>query len=1101
MTNIVGTPFPKYVVDQINDRQRILGKSLRDSKDLVWENSKTSWIRLASSVNIEAQSLVVPDDKGGTKTINDNGSTYRQSLLGLNGYGGSKLAKELVLQGGAVLINGSSANNNLTVTQRSGVAQTNTIEPSNTAAYGYGGTSFGMAPMPGITSFSVKDYNNGTLREVTLEILAHNRKQFEYIDTLYLRLGYTMFIEWGNTTYPINVDSSGNATYATPAQVAALSLVDEFLNQNSNNNSSPKFQSLIENNRKSSYCNYDGFIGLVKNFSWDFTSEGKFKVSVTLISEGGVIESLKLNNQLEGTEYPLIDSGSDSSFSARETALGTFISLATQVQATYVNNTPTYPARKLTLTPEEEAALQLNSASLVPNRETPPVLSCNIAYGAGDTNALGIDQGGSTRCYYVHFGSLLGYINQKLLSYDSDGTPNFIDIDNDQNTFVYSNGWSFSSDPTKFIIALNQTLSSNNGVNLNVNFFDGTGQPEINKFHGESNGVKIGRLMNVYLERDYVYSLIKNLQDPENGSIYLNKFLDTILNDINVGLGNVNKIKYRVTDIPVGDNIYKKIQFYDEVTIFGKEKIVGTSDYQLNLYSFDNNNPNYKIGSFVTDYGIRTEIGKRLQTQIAIGAQAGGQAVGYDSTAISKWNVGLVDRINPKKIDANLVKNTSQNDYTAFIKLAGQYLSFLKQLEGTQLNLEFDTSSAGQDFALNASLAALSFNAGRPLEAVKALFQDLGEGIGYVAPNLNLLSSDGSNQFAPFQNIQSTFFSKALAASALSKDAAGTPFIGFLPINLTVTMDGISGIKVFNKLVVDVRFLPPNYGETLEFIITGIDHSFEGNKWITTLQTISIPKLSTEAQVIFSSGVVIEDVVKTLPIPPNNEDSFFVFSNVYDPDSPFASTGRRTTPSGEQVSIDEILRILNQSSIVQSRFRTFFESILETYPKGYKFSINDIARPVDSTTGVGIASAHVYSVAIDLSIYDSKTGKRILGLQQTPQGVAAWRDFGIVALAEKAGLEWGGTYSGSWKYDTVHFTALPRWAQYSTAVKTNLFKDLPRLKTLLTKSSKTTEDLAVLKSVDLRNYLLVEESNVTTSPSRIRFRRFFKDGSSLSDYQ
>jgi hypothetical protein len=47
-------------------------------------------------------------------------------------------------------------------------------------------------------------------------------------------------------------------------------------------------------------------------------------------------------------------------------------------------------------------------------------------------------------------------------------------------------------------------------------------------------------------------------------------------------------------------------------------------------------------------------------------------------------------------------------------------------------------------------------------------------------------------------------------------------------------------------------------------------------------------------------------------------------------------------------------------------------------------------------------------------------------------------------------------------------------AKYSEGIKKNLFKDLPRLKTLLNKSSKTSEDVSVLKSVDLRNYLLVE---------------------------
>ena len=57
MSNIVGIPVPQYVANQITNRQKILGKPFKDPKDLVWANGKTSYIRLASSVNIESQNL------------------------------------------------------------------------------------------------------------------------------------------------------------------------------------------------------------------------------------------------------------------------------------------------------------------------------------------------------------------------------------------------------------------------------------------------------------------------------------------------------------------------------------------------------------------------------------------------------------------------------------------------------------------------------------------------------------------------------------------------------------------------------------------------------------------------------------------------------------------------------------------------------------------------------------------------------------------------------------------------------------------------------------------------------------------------------------
>ena len=57
-------------------------------------------------------------------------------------------------------------------------------------------------------------------------------------------------------------------------------------------------------------------------------------------------------------------------------------------------------------------------------------------------------------------------------------------------------------------------------------------------------------------------------------------------------------------------------------------------------------------------------------------------------------------------------------------------------------------------------------------------------------------------------------------------------------------MDGLSGIKIYNKLNVNSKFLPPRYGDTLNFIITGVNHKLQNNDWETTLDTIVMPKTS-----------------------------------------------------------------------------------------------------------------------------------------------------------------------------------------------------------------------------------------------------------------
>jgi len=67
-----------------------------------------------------------------------------------------------------------------------------------------------------------------------------------------------------------------------------------------------------------------------------------------------------------------------------------------------------------------------------------------------------------------------------------------------------------------------------------------------------------------------------------------------------------------------------------------------------------------------------------------------------------------------------------------------------------------------------------------------------------------------------------------------------------LPIYISVTMEGLSVIRIYDKLEVDNRFLPKYYPQTLIWIIKGVSHEIQNNKWYTKLETIAVPKLATE---------------------------------------------------------------------------------------------------------------------------------------------------------------------------------------------------------------------------------------------------------------
>jgi hypothetical protein len=78
--------------------------------------------------------------------------------------------------------------------------------------------------------------------------------------------------------------------------------------------------------------------------------------------------------------------------------------------------------------------------------------------------------------------------------------------------------------------------------------------------------------------------------------------------------------------------------------------------------------------------------------------------------------------------------------------------------------------------------------------------------------------------------------------------------IGFIPFKINLTMDGLSGIKIYNVLHIDSRFLPEVYGKSLDFIVTGIEHTLQKDDWETSLTVTVMPKSVSSSP---GSGVLL----------------------------------------------------------------------------------------------------------------------------------------------------------------------------------------------------------------------------------------------------
>ena len=265
MAKILGLPFDDYVKKQIEVRQTKLAKNQKSSEDLVVFNSNTSWVRLSSGVKIEPDKAKTLSDKLGINT----------SLIQ-----GNSLAKNLVLWGG---VSSFSTNNDGVVLDslKGGVGY------GINNAYGFlSNPSQGLQPPPGIESITCNYKNNGSLKQAQVKLKCFTRSQFEAIEAVYLRLGYTMVLEWGNTLYFSNTGTFSKVTsYSIP----------NLLFQNEQDVDPSTLQTKLDSNKTNTNGNYDGMLAKVQNYSWNIQEDLSFSITLDLISVGDIIDSLKAN--------------------------------------------------------------------------------------------------------------------------------------------------------------------------------------------------------------------------------------------------------------------------------------------------------------------------------------------------------------------------------------------------------------------------------------------------------------------------------------------------------------------------------------------------------------------------------------------------------------------------------------------------------------------------------------------------------------------------------------------------------------------------------------------------------------------------------------
>lgn len=774
---ILGSNVVRGLTQQIKVRQEKLGKKQLDPDDIIYNNSNTSWLRIASSVNIT-----------NVEDANLKDFTFTSPREG------DSFAKNGVLFG--------TVTNNKGTLPNKAFPGNNTLNNQIESQYGWGGghDKWGFSPPPGVEGVTVQTLNKGAIRKADISLTAHNPDQFRIIEALYLRLGYTILVEWGHTVYFKN-----NKSLHQKKEFSSKAFTS-FMNGNSSFDSIHKH---IENEKKINDYNYDAFIGYISNFNWKFNPDGTYNITINVMSRGALIDSLTTNhssgdeaeipnknekgqiltsfleqckNYLKNTNNPFVESG-DKLFRANNT----------DFSFEYT--------RDLTPSPEPTPEIQIEGVEITPIDEgaveedpSPPEESFAVKKGEFIAfNALTEsepEQDTDTTQYYITLGLLLRFLKNKCSFYDDIGKP-IVGIDHRYGeSFMLSHPFQNSVDPKVCFLT-----SASPSITVESESIPSNSYP----IGWLSTGMEISRnqkpfkrdIMGIPVNISCIESAINSVKNSE-GKVPLGPLVSEILDQIRFVTGNINDFAISYNELT------NEMIIIDNVTI-PNSTTDSNETAKINVFGLGGG------GSFVKDLSFSSKIFPSIQSAVAIAAQNSGDSVGEKVASYSRLNKGLKDRTakGAQTYNTSATKGPYENYSTQISKLATHFNKCYNQ------GILPDTSTTNE---MNSPL------------------------IDILQSDLNKRALD--NEIVP-------------------------PF--YIPVELSLTMHGISGFKLHEKFDITPDYiLPPSYPDKMNFIIQGMSQDIRNNEWTTKINTLCWPA-EEPTKPLSDFGNIIKGSNETIP--------------------------------------------------------------------------------------------------------------------------------------------------------------------------------------------------------------------------------------------
>jgi hypothetical protein len=795
--SIFRNTFTSEVKGQLKARQNAAQR--RNPNDIIYQNSRNSWVRMTSGVNV-----------GGKDT----------------------LARQYILQGG--VLNNKKLREGVGDASKAYSNYAPSLNPYTT-----GGTA-GLKPMPGITSVDVKSKTAyGSLRDVTVNFSCNNIQQLEDLELLYMRPGYTVLVEWGWTPY---LDNAGNIQNN-------ISFYDGVLDGKASNGENDREQIFKDLFKKSKdhFGNYEAHYGYVKNYNWNARADGGYDCTTTIISVGELLESLNANWVSLNVASTIANGGIIGDYNSTTYVAPTLQQIRERQSIDdSIKNSRSFQDSLIAKAYAKNilAGLcfelynfcqgELKQANQLP---TVPKLS-KYKY---DLYAFSFPTPPQTTPTLIGDGKSQAYITLE----------SFVELLNDHITVAFSDK-EFKNVKTFSKLSTKPNLDTTEGLNLEekesllclahplqlsinpsvclitspvwaggISFANigekGTSTrtipkiPYLNELEAKGKNFRygnykideFGKIGNIYINIDFIYQLsLDSRLYTSNQELKVYDLLKNVLKEVQECIGGVNSFEIHVDP---QDSVARII----DVNYVDIKK---RSDVYNNATEIEMSNTK----SIVRSYNLQSQIFPEQANLIALGAQVGGGGnQSSQNSTLLDFNNNIEDRIMPKKLSSvsGFSTNTNSSNVSGSIDLIKQNLSLsierigdiIAPAEPTVISSEGETSTTDYKTALS---------------SIIRYFQ----GVTY--------SNTKNRAIIPVK-------------ISLTMDGIGGLIIGHL-------------FKIPQQLLPKGYRLDSTGGKLLQ-IVMGISHKIDNGDWTTTIDALNMIASDPKGIINFSDLITLTD--------------------------------------------------------------------------------------------------------------------------------------------------------------------------------------------------------------------------------------------------